>query len=335
MDTSPVIAEVVRSGFVESRHRGSAVVIGSDGQAEVSVGDVTSPVSPRSSNKPMQAVGILRCGVELADELLALASASHAGDALHRNGVRKILATAGLDETALRNPATLPLDDRVAHDYLRAGGEPSVVTQNCSGQHAAMLAACTTNGWATESYLQADHPLQLVVAGAVADLAGEPIAATLIDGCGLPLFTFSLTGLARAYRALVIAAPGSLPRRVADAMRVHPEFVAGDGMLVTELMREVPGLLAKSGAEGVIAFALPDGRAAAVKVEDGSSRSIAPLSRVLLDHLGCDRPGLTDLTRVPVLGVEEEVGEVRPSRAFLAALAESTASGVTSAEQGC
>jgi L-asparaginase II len=126
-----------------------------------------------------------------------------------------------------------------------------------------------------------------------------------------------------------------LPRRVADAMRAHPEFVAGDGMLVTELMREVPGLLAKNGAEGVMAFALPDGRAAAVKVEDGSSRSIAPLTRVLLDYLGCGRPGLTDLTRVPVHGVEEEVGEVRPSRAFLAAFGEPTPSDVTSAEQVC
>ena len=318
---SPVIAEVVRSDFVESRHRGSAVVVGSDGERYVSFGDVTSPMSPRSSNKPMQAVGILRCGVDLAGELLALASASHAGDALHRNGVHKILATAGLDETALRNPATLPLDDRVARDYLRAGGQPSVVLQNCSGQHAAMLAACTANGWPTESYLRVDHPLQVTVARAVADLVEEPIADTLIDGCGLPLFTFSLTGLAQAYRALVIAEPGSSPRRVADAMRAHPEFVAGDGMLVTELMRTVPGLLAKSGAEGVMAFALPDGRAAAIKVEDGSSRSIAPLTRALLNYLGCDQPRLADLTRVPVVGVGEEVGEIRPSAGFLATLA--------------
>jgi L-asparaginase II len=269
----------------------------------------------------MQAVGILRCGVDLVGELLALASASHAGDALHRHGVQKILAGAGLDESALRNPATLPLDDRVAHDYLRAGGEPSVVVQNCSGQHAAMLAACTTNGWPTDSYLEPAHPLQVVVAGAVADLSGEPIAATLIDGCGLPLFTFGLTGLARAFRALVLAEPGSPPRRVADAMRAHPEFVAGEGMLVTELMRAVPGLLAKSGAEGVMALALPDGGAAAIKVEDGSSRSIAPLTRAVLGYLGCDQPDLMELTRVPVHGVEEEVGEVRPSRAFLAALA--------------
>jgi len=325
MDTSPVIAEVVRSGFIESRHRGSAVVIGSDGLPEVTIGDVTSPMSPRSSNKPMQAVGVLRCGLDLGGELLALASASHAGDALHRNSVHKILAIAGLDETALRNPATLPLDDRVAQDYLRAGGQPSVVVQNCSGQHAAMLAACTTNGWPTESYLEGNHPLQVAVADAIADLAGEPIAATLVDGCGLPLFAFGLTGLARAYQALVVAEPGSLPRRVADAMRAHPEFVAGDGMLVTELMRAVPGLLVKSGAEGVMAFALPDGRAAAIKVEDGSGRSTAPLTGVLLDYLGCDQPGLAELTRVPVHGVDEEVGEVRPSSTVVAALAEATA----------
>jgi L-asparaginase II len=313
MSRLPVLAEVVRSGFVESRHRGSAVVVEPAGGIEISIGDIGSPMSPRSCNKPMQAVGVLRAGVELPAELLALACASHAGDAPHLDGVRKILAAAGLDETALRNPPALPLDDRVARDYLRAGGEPTVIVQNCSGQHAAMLAACTAKGWPIESYLHPDHPLQLVVAEAVADLAGEPIAGTLVDGCGLPLLTFSLTGLARAYQALVTAEPGSPSRRVADAMRAHPEYVAGDGLLVTDLMRAVPGLLAKTGAEGVMAFALPDGRAAALKIEDGARRAITPVIGALLRHIGIEEPGLAALTRVPVFGVGEEVGEVRPS----------------------
>lgn len=320
MNRLPVIAEVVRSGFVESRHRGSAVVVDPAGEIEISVGDVTSPMSPRSCNKPMQAVGIQRAGVELPTELLALACASHAGDALHVDGVHKILATAGLDETALRNPPALPLDERVAGHYLRAGGEPTAIAQNCSGQHAAMVAACTAKGWPIESYLEPDHPLQLVVTEAVADLVGEPIAGTLVDGCGLPLLTFSLVGLARAYQALVTAEPASLPRRAADAMRAHPEYVAGDGLLVTELMRAVPGLLAKTGAEGVMAFALPDGRAAALKVEDGARRAIPPVTGALLGHVGVDEPALAALTHVPVLGVGEEVGEIRPSATVVQAM---------------
>jgi L-asparaginase II len=320
MNPVPVIAEVVRSGFVESRHRGSVVVLGRTGETEVAFGDVLSPVSPRSANKPMQAVGILSCRIDLPADLLALATASHAGDAVHLDGVRKILAAAGLDESVLRNPPTLPLDERVAEEHVRSGGRPAAVVQNCSGQHAAMLAACTTNGWPTETYLAADHPLQVTVARTVSELAGEPIAATLVDGCGLPLFTYSLTGLARAYRTLVTAAPGMLPRRVADAMRAHPDMVAGDGMLVTNLMQAVPGLLAKSGAEGVMALALPDGRAAAVKIEDGSSRSIPPIAGALLDRLGTGGPAVATLTRAPVFGVADEVGGIRPTSAFLQAL---------------
>lgn len=320
MSDVSVIAEVVRSGFVESRHHGSVAVIGSAGEVALSFGDVRSPVSPRSANKPMQAVGILRCGVDLPPELLALAAASHVGDAAHRDGVRKILASAGLDESSLRNPATLPLDERVARQYLRTGGQPSAIVQNCSGQHAAMLAACTANGWPTESYLAADHPLQVAVAKAVTDLAGEPIVATLVDGCGLPLFTYSLTGLARAYHALVAAEPGTLPRRVADGMRAHPDQVAGAGMFVTELMRAVPGLLAKSGAEGVLAFALADGRAAAIKIEDGSARSTAPIAGAILGRLGITETAIPALTRVPLFGVADEVGEIRPTTTFLRAL---------------
>ncbi len=314
------IAEVVRSGFVESRHRGAVVVLGAGGETELVFGDVRSPMSPRSANKPMQAVGIVNGGVRLPAELLALAAGSHAGDRIHRDSVRKILASVGLDESALRNPPALPLDERVAHDYLRSGGKPSAVVHNCSGQHAAMLAACTANGWPTDTYLAADHPLQVAVAQAVSDLAAEPIAATLVDGCGLPLLTYSLTGVARAYHTLVTEAAGTAPRQIADAIRKYPAFVAGDGMIVTELMRAVPDLLVKSGAEGVMALALPDGRAAAIKIDDGSSRSIPPIIGALLDRLGAGGPAVAALTRAPVFGVAEEVGEIRPSRAFLDAL---------------
>lgn len=257
MPALPVIAEVVRSGRAESRHRGSVVVLDTEGRPEVEIGDVRSPMYPRSANKPMQAAGMLRTGLRLSAELLSLAASSHGGHPVHREGVRKILAGAGLDEAALRTPSALPLDRRACADYLRSGGDRAPLLSDCSGKHAAMIAACVANNWPVDDYRDPQHPLQQALASTIAELSGEKIAHVAVDGCGAPIFSISLIGLARAYRAMILAPAEAPERQVADAMRDHPDYVAGDGMLVTELMRAVPGLLAKSGAEAVMAIALP------------------------------------------------------------------------------
>ncbi|MGK5531811.1 asparaginase, partial [Streptomyces sp. URMC 129] len=226
----PVLAEVVRSGFVEGRHRGSLVILAADGTVERALGDVTAPVFPRSCNKPMQAAGILRSGLELAGERLALAAASHAGEDYHQELVRALLAEHGLGAEALRCPEDRP-------GYGEGPGPRSRTAMNCSGKHAAMLAACVVRGWPVERYLDPDHPVQALIRETVETATAEPVGHVAVDGCGAPLFALSLTGLARAFRAHVRAAPGTPERRVADAMRAHPEYVAGTGRLDTLLMR--------------------------------------------------------------------------------------------------
>jgi L-asparaginase II len=301
-----IIAEVVRSGFVESVHHGSVAVLGGAGR-----GDVTSPMFPRSSNKPLQAVGMLRSGLVPREEAdLALMSGSHYGEPFHIRRVREILAAAGLDPQALRCPAALPLDEPARNAWLREQGGPERILMNCSGKHAGMLATCAVNGWPLESYLDPKHPLQVAIADAVTDLAGEPIAATGVDGCGAPLFAFSLTGLARAFQRLVEAPAGTHERRVADAMRAHPEMVAGTGADDTVLMGAVPGLLAKGGAEGVVAVAVPGRGAVAIKVQDGAMRARTPVLLDELRRLGVEVPALPEI----VFGGGEPVGEVRPVR---------------------
>jgi L-asparaginase II len=178
---------------------------------------------------------------------------------------------------------------------------------NCSGKHAGMLATCVVNGWPVEGYLDPKHPLQVAMAAAVTDLAGEPIAATGVDGCGAPVFAFSLTALAKAFQRLVEAAPGTPERRVADAMRAHPELVAGTSADDTVLMRAVPGLLAKGGAEGVVAVAVPGVGSVAIKIEDGAMRARTPVLLSALRRLGVEVPAMREL----VLGGGEPVGEVR------------------------
>ncbi|WP_433722603.1 asparaginase [Actinoplanes sp. CA-051413] len=307
-----ILAEVVRSGFVESVHHGSVVVLDADGATIAAAGDVTNPFFPRSSNKPLQTVGMLRAGLRTADPAdLALISGSHFGESFHVARVRQILATAGLDESALRCPPSLPLSEDERDIVLRDGGGASPVLMNCSGKHAGMLATCVVNGWSLADYRDAKHPLQVALAAAVSDLAGEPIAATGIDGCGAPVFAVSLTALARGFQRLVDAPPTSFERLVADTMRADPELVAGTGQDDTRLMHGVPGLLAKGGAEGVVAVAVEGLGAVAIKVADGAMRARMPVLVSALRRLGVSAPVLDELETVPVLGGGVKVGEVR------------------------
>ncbi|MEE1931403.1 asparaginase [Streptomyces sp. TRM 70351] len=309
----PVLAEVVRSGFTEGRHRGSLVVLAADGVVDWALGDVSAPVFPRSANKPFQAVACLRAGVPLADERLAMAAASHSGEPFHVELAGRMLAERGFTEDDLQCPADLPLDPAEAETYLAAGHVRARLTMNCSGKHAAMLAACRAAGWPTGDYLDPGHPLQRLVAESLAAAADEPPAATGTDGCGAPLLAVSLTGLARAFRSLVLADPGSPERRVADAMRAHPAHVAGTRRHDTWLMREVPGTLSKMGAEAVQAVALPDGRALAFKLEDGSPRALGPVLARVLERMGLEAPVLARIAEQPLLGGGVPVGAVRPA----------------------
>ncbi|MEV0717367.1 asparaginase [Asanoa sp. NPDC050611] len=224
------LAEVIRSGFPEGYHHGSAVVLDAAGTLVAAAGDVESPMFPRSSNKPMQAVGMLRAGLRLTDPAdLALVCASHWGQDIHVNRVAAMLRSAGLDESALRCPPDMPLDPESAAAVIRAGGGPARIQMNCSGKHTGMLLTCVAAGWPTEGYLSPEHPLQQAIAAAVADVAGEEIVATAVDGCGAPLLGLSLTGLARSFSRLVEepTVPGRTDRRgLADEPRADVRPVA-------------------------------------------------------------------------------------------------------------
>jgi L-asparaginase II len=295
-----VVAEVVRSGFVESRHHGSLVALSPSGAVLLSVGTVDQPVFPRSSNKPMQAAGLLALGIVerfgLDSTHVAIATASHAGEQVHVDVVRDLLARAGVPEDALGCPP-----------------EPTRVRHNCSGKHAAMLAVCVARGWPLASYLDPDHPLQRHLRSVVAALAGEDVATTGVDGCGAPIFALSLTGVARAFGRIAMAAEGTPESVVAQAMRAHPHLLGGTGKDVTALIGAVPGLIAKDGAEGVYAAALAGGTAVALKVEDGAARARPPVLVAALRALGAtgDEAALDALASPDVLGGGARVGEVR------------------------
>src|SRR5689334_21330607 len=288
----PVVAEVVRSGFVEGRHHGTAVALAADGTRDLVIGDVDAPMLPRSCSKPLQALAMVRAGLDLDGELLALACASHSGEPFHLDGVRRILSSVGLDESALQNPPGWPLADSAQEAVVRAGGEPSVLAMNCSGKHAAMLATCVANGWSIEDYLSPAHPLQQAITATLTELTGVPVEHVAVDGCGAPLLSTTVAGLARAFSVLATTDEAA-EQRVASAIRNHPEWVSGTTRDELVLLRAIPGAIAKAGAEAGYVVALADGRSFALKIADGSARARPVLMAALLTRAGVDtEPGV-------------------------------------------
>ncbi len=314
------LAVVRRSAVVESRHLGSLLALDAHGETVVSLGDPDALVLPRSTVKPAQAVAALTAGAPLAGRALAIAAASHTGEDEHVRVVREILAEAGLDESALGTPPDWPEDGPTRERMIRAFEGPSRIRMNCSGKHAGMLLTASARGWDTAGYLDPNHPVQEHARAELVRLSGVEVGAVAVDGCGAPLFGTSVRGLATLFRTLVLAAPATPERAVADAMRAFPFYVGGTRQSNTLAMELVPGLLAKGGAEGVIAMAAATGEAVAMKVADGSPRATTMVALEVLDALGVDVSGAARLRELPVLGGGRPVGAIEPGADLVSAL---------------
>lgn len=325
------LTQVWRSGRVESRHLGAAVVVGADGRRLASAGPSELATYLRSAAKPFQLLTMLEAGVERAETLhdqeLAVCAASHGGEPEHVATVRGLLARAGLGEELLQCGGHWPLEDPARDALLREGcTAPLPVHNNCSGKHTAMLITSVANGWPLATYLEPDHPLQVRVEGVVAAMAAERPGIG-VDGCGVPTYFLSLAGTARAVAALMAQAGGEgLARRVVQAMTGHPWFTSGTHRLAYNLMRVCPGLLAKEGAEGFFEVGIPADRSPwgvpvgfVIKVLDGAgeyARGREPAVASALLSLGvvrdAERPAVEALATPPLRNVAGRVvGELR------------------------
>ncbi|MEY3656652.1 MAG: hypothetical protein RL114_1010 [Actinomycetota bacterium] len=305
------LAIVSRSGVDESVHFGALVALNSDGSVAFSVGDPEVTVFPRSATKPFQALAMVRAGLSLPAEQLALVCASHSGQAVHQQTARDILATANLDETALLNTAGFSIHVPTAHEVIRSGGGKTPIQMDCSGKHAGMLATCVLNGWTTDNYLQPEHPLQIAITNTITDVTGVAPVAIGTDGCGAPAHVIPLLHLARAMRALAVGDAGPEGRQVFDAMEQFPHMVAGDDRHVTAIASAIPGLAAKDGADSIYVAAMSDGRAVALKLSDGSGRALPTVLLAALQRLGIDVSAVPHTVAEIVLGHGKPVGNVR------------------------
>lgn len=274
----PATVTVYRGELPESRHLVHAAVVRDDGELVAAIGDPERLTTLRSAAKPFQAQPLVASGAAyelgLSERSLAVACASHEGADVHVAAVREGLDAAGLDPELLQNwPGDV--EARLRH--------------NCSGNHMGFLALSSVRGWDTSSYRDAGHPSQRAALAAVAEAARVPEAriGTCVDNCGVVAFALPLATIASMFARLA----AELPRQYA-AMRAHPELVRGEGGFDTELMRALPGAVAKAGAEAVQAVGLPEqGLGIAVRCEDGAFRAVEPVCMALLGSLlGWERP---------------------------------------------
>jgi L-asparaginase II len=282
-----VLAKVTRSDLVESLHLGHLIVLNADGSTYLSKGSPELPIYPRSAIKSLQAAAMLKAGLKVDEDELAIICASHSGSQTHIDLVTKMLTLRGISIDQLKNAVDRPLGEK---EIITWGDKaPSQLAQNCSGKHAGMLITCQQNGWDMNTYLNLNHPLQMAIKNEIEELSGENVSAVSVDGCGAPLFAISLIGLAKAISSLVKSK--EVPyRQIVSACMKYPELVAGEGRLTTRMMRAVPGLFMKEGAEGVQVCALGDGRVIAIKIVDGSWRPVAPIMMEIFKRWGVELP---------------------------------------------
>ena len=297
--SNPVVVEALRGDRVESAHRGAGAAVDADGRVAFAFGDVDRPVFPRSAVKAFQALPLIESGaadrLRLDEAEIALACASHSGEAAHVAVASAMLAKAGRDAGALECGAHWPLGEKAARSLARSGESPSALHNNCSGKHAGFVCLACAEGLDPRGYVSPDHPVQRGVTEALADVTAAKLSkeTRAVDGCSIPAYAIPLRALAHGF-ARFGTGQGFSPGRARAAARLraavaaHPSMIAGAGRFDTEVMTLL-GVRAftKTGAEGVFCAALPElGLGLAVKADDGARRAAEVMIAALLRRFG-------------------------------------------------
>lgn len=309
-DDGAVVAHLIRDGIVESLHRGIVSVVDHTGQVLWERGNSRAIVYPRSTLKPLQTAALLSTGVHLTDLEVALTTASHSGSKDHREAVAAFLNRHGFHENDLQCPVDWPLGSAERADLVKSGGVASRVAMNCSGKHAGFLATCAHLGYDTTTYLDPDHPLQVLIARTIEEWTGETIGFSSTDGCGAPLHTVSVRGLATGIARLSL---GQSPEAATLLRAVSATAWALDGAgRANTVTIETMGGIAKIGAEGLVVIGTPEGVAVAVKILDGSMRATTPVALEALLAVGAITAEQRDIVLAvvdqPVTGGDQVIG---------------------------
>ena len=326
---NPVLVEVTRGALVESRHRGTVIVVDGDGKTVFSAGETDVGVFPRSACKVMQALPLAESGAAdsfgFGNKELALACASHSGEPEHASLAGAMLKAAGKSETDLECGAHWSFEQAALIEQVRTLPKPNQLHNNCSGKHAGFVCACVHQGIEVPDYVTYDHPLQRDIRATMESLTGAILAHDNCgtDGCSIPTYAVPLKGLAHGFAKLATG-QGLEPvrakagKRLMDACMAEPFYVAGTKRTCTELMSIAPGrIFVKTGAEGVFCAAIPEqGIAIALKCDDGAGRAADTMIAATLARYFRDEPEI----EARLLGIANysmrnwnriEVGQVR------------------------
>ncbi|TYC52279.1 asparaginase [Rhodobacterales bacterium] len=335
---NPILVDVTRGNVIESRHRGSLVIVDAAGKRVCGIGDIEARVFPRSAIKALQALPLVESGaaeaLDYTDAELALACASHNGEEVHANSARVMLMKAGLGEDALECGPQWPKRMEDAAKLILQDETPCGLHNNCSGKHAGFLGLAKVMGVETRGYVEPDHPVQREVRNVMEQLTGDTLSEDVCgtDGCSIPTYASPLASFARAFAAFSTG-EGLEPLRAEAAQQLYdacinePYMVAGADRFCTQVMETFRGrVFVKTGAEGVFCAAVPElGYGIALKCDDGATRAsevmMATVLETLLD-LGEEEAVLLDsLVNPPVLtrrGVQ--AGHIKPRKELLSAL---------------
>jgi L-asparaginase II len=329
--SNPILVEVLRGALVESRHTGAVAVVDTGGKPVLALGDVETPIYPRSAVKALQALPLVESGAAdlfgLGPEELALACSSHSGEPGHVATATRMLSAAGLDASALKCGTHWPIHQPSAQALARSGGMAGAIHNNCSGKHAGFLCVACATGADRGHYTEPSHPVQRMVRYTLESLTGVPLAQDdcAIDGCSVPTWAVPLLSLARGFARFGtgVGLPSDRARaaaRLRDACAAHPWHVAGTGRFCTQLMERFGArVFVKTGAEGVYCAALPEqGLGIAVKCDDGAGRAAEVMMAATLVRMArsiTEAGELEPFARVTLRNWNGlEVGAVRPTQ---------------------
>ena len=330
MSSAETLIEIWRADFLESEHRGHAVISDVAGNIIASWGNPDQVILPRSSTKMLQALPLIESGAAaafgLGSEHLALSCASHSSAAIHTDRVETWLDNLGLSDDDFRCGSHQPKDDTARHALRDNGLKPCQMHNNCSGKHSGFLTVNKHLGGHAD-YVEIDHPLQVAVKEAFEEMTGMDTPGYGIDGCNAPNFATTVKGLAHAMARMADpsglgAARETAARALVSAMREHPLLVAGEGCACSELMAAMDGKVAvKTGAEGVFIAILPEqGLGVALKIEDGATRASEAAMAAILVRLGvlsADHPMAKKRMNPAILNCREvNTGFIQPSDSF-------------------
>jgi len=290
MNANPLLVEALRGGIVESLHRGAVAIVDADGAVHTALGDIDRPIFPRSAVKVLQALPLVASGaadkLQLTDEELSLACASHGGEERHVKTAMSMLAKAGVDFQSLECGTQWPSYDGATKALAAAHRQPNALNNKWSGKHSGfvcvgcMMAQGRDVAAFVKGYVQPDHPVMREVTASLQAATGFDLsrAARGTDGCSIPTYAIPLRHLAHAFARVATgvglsSAHASAAKRLRQAVAKAPFMVAGTGRMDTRVMERFgERVFCKVGAEGVYCAALPDlGLGVAIKMDDGNN----------------------------------------------------------------